>query len=163
MFLKLPFTLARSSGLLVNYERSNPILWLITLYTILNTAHFVVGIGSFLILNLNNFDYFTNSFGGFSNMMVNLTKTCMFIAANHNLKTIMGKLDSFTIMKGRTNAHQLALADQQTEMYTKKFLIVVYIAVIGITFSPILAMFFEYLKTGQVVENRWDLPFKSEL
>lgn len=163
MILKLPLTLARFSGLLINFERRSRWFYLITILTILNTANFVMGIAHFMLKHLDNFDYFTNSFGAFSNMLVNILKTCMFLSTNEKLRIMMRKLEGLALDDRRSNYAFSSEADRLTDSYTKKFLVIVYISVFGITFAPLMAVAWEYFTTGQVVDTNWALPFKSEL
>lgn len=162
MILSLEFGLARSSGLLINYENQSRWYLVLTILNISNTANFVLVIGHFMVGNLGNLDYFTNSFGAFSNVIVNLLKTCMFLAANQKLKLMMDKLERLAVDKNRSSYDTSLIADQKSKDYTRKYLLVVYLAVFGISLSPLLAMVEEYVKTGQVVQTRWNLPFKSK-
>lgn len=161
MLLEIPFALARSSGLLLRYEKHSRWYLLLTILIVLNTVNFIVPIGYFMILHLDSLDNFTNSFGAFSNMVVNVLKTLMFLSANENLAMMMNNLESITADKNRSNYAVSAIANHKTDEYTKKFLVVVYISVFGITFAPLLAMALEYYNTGDLVKTSKELPFKS--
>lgn len=161
MILEFPLSLARFSGLLINYETSSKWIYLIIFLTLLNLANFVFGIGYFTLEHLDSLDYFTNSFGAFSNMLVNLLKTCMFLARNRKFRQMMNRLEGFALDQKRSNFPLSLMAERKTECNTKKYLMVVYISVLGITMSPLLAMVSEYLSTGQVVDKRYELPFKT--
>lgn len=160
MILKLPLTLARYSGLLT-YEYQSRWYLLLTVAFVTNIINIVVPIGYFMILHLDNLDYFTNSLGAFSNFFVNLSKACMFLSATKNFSSMIKNLKSIAEDRTRSNYDLSTDADRKTEVYGKIFLVVIYVAVFGITVAPLLAMVVEYLTTGAVVDTRWELPFKS--
>lgn len=161
MILELPLTLARHSGLLAGVEENGRWYIILTVLTLLNTVNFVCTIGMFMVQNANSLDDFTNAFGAFSNMTVNLLKTLMFLATNQSLKRILENLNPIALDTSRSNFSFSASADRATDSYVKKFLIVVYFAVFGITAAPLLAMGIEYVNKGEVITNRYELPFKS--
>ena len=161
MLLKLAMALTRYTGVLVNYEEHSPCYLLLTTFTFLNMLNFVYPIGHFMVEHLDSLDFFTNSFGAFCSMTTNLLKTAMFLSTNRTLKGMMCKLTVLTQDKRRSNYELSKEADRQAEAYLKKFMVVIYFSVVGITMSPILAMLMEYILTGHVVDTRWELPFKS--
>ena len=160
MILKTPRLLARWSGLLVGVEQNSRWYFVATVLTILNTANFVIPIGTFMVQNLDNLDDFTDAFGAFCNMTVNMLKTCMFLLENRNLKRILEHMEKFALNQSLSNYKHSCRAEAHGESHVKKFLVVVYLAVFGITSAPLLAMLIEYWKTGQVVDTRWNMPFK---
>lgn len=160
MILKFPLALARFSGLLI-YENHGRWYPLLTAFNILNLTTLVVPIGYFMILHVDSLDYFTSSLGAFSNMFVNLLKGCLFLSTTKSFSAMISNLESIAGDNRRSNYGLSTIADRETDVYSKKFIWVIYIAVVGITVAPFLAIVLEYLKTGSVVEGRRELPFQS--
>lgn len=159
--LKLPLQLAQYSGLLTRFQPQHPLYPLLTLAIVLNTVNFVLPIGLFMVQHFHDFDQFTQSFGPLSNMVVNLCKTCMFLVTTSDLRQMYDSLGAVATDKSRSNFKFSRTAEQHMEDYMKKFLVVVYLAVGGITWAPLLVQLLEYKSSGVVVQNRWNLPFKS--
>lgn len=150
--------LAYPSGMLLSFSSSK---WYRGLMggVLLISVFYIVTESAFYITNIDDLNESTACLGTLSFVITSLVRLVLVIVNNSQLKSLI--LSIRQIHESTPSTHSRSLvAERRTNKYILIFGASAYLTITLMTLSPLVNMFLEYRATGELVNTRWQLPYK---